>query len=184
MEGNTTIDADTHYTLSATLTKDPVAPGEEGKSEAEEMYSKSQPISIGDVIDAGDFEFTLLNVELTYELLPPNTSSVYTSYPAESGKVYVHVEASVKNTMQRDLRINELFKTSVIYDGKYPYTGFPIVNDGDNRFDWVGNYVAATPLETCRAHGLVECPVEVDESDNSLIVYIEMGGQTYQYVLR
>lgn len=183
-DGTKTVDADTLYTLTSGLTKDPVAPGEEGKSEAEELYEKATTISIGETIDAGDYEFTLLDVELTYEVLPPNTSSVYTSYPAESGKVYVHVEADVKNTMQRDLRISELFKTSVIYDGKYPYTGFPIVNDGDNRFDWVSSYVAATPLETCRAHGLVECPVEVDESDNALIVYLEMGGNTYKYVIR
>jgi hypothetical protein len=148
------------------------------------MAARAMPISLGETIYAGDYEFTLLDVELSYEVLPPNTSSAYVSYPAESGKVFVHVEADVKNTMQRDIRIEELFGVSVMYDGKYPYEGFAIVNDGDNQFDWVGSYVAATPLETCRAHGLVECPVEVDESGNSLIVYLEMGGETYQYILR
>ena len=109
---------------------------------------------------------------------------MYTSYPAESGKVYVHVDADVKNTMQRDLRIEELFKTTVLYDGKYNYTGFPIVTDGDNRFDWVSSYVAATPLETCLAHGLVECPVEVDESGKPITVFIEINGTVYEYNLR
>lgn len=183
-DGTTAVEADTLYTLTSGLTQEPVAPGEEGEATAEAMEEQAIPISIGETINTGDYEFTLLDVELTYEVLPPNTSSVYTSYPAESGKVYVHVEADVKNTMQRDIRISELFKTSVIYDGKYPYTGFAIVNDGDNRFDWVSSYVAATPLETCRAHGLVECPVEVDLSDNSLVVYLEMGGKTYKYVIR
>jgi len=182
--GNSTVETDNLYSLTSDLTSQPVAPGEEGAAAAEEMEAMAMPISIGDTIDTGDYIFTLLDVELTYEVLPPNTSSVYTSYPAESGKVFVHVEADVKNTMQRDIRIEELFGTSVIYDGKYPYEGFAIVNDGDNSFDWVSSYVAATPLETCRAHGLVECPVEVDESGNSLIVYLEMGDETYAYVLR
>ena len=179
MEGNQTVEVDNKYALSSSL----VIGGFVGDSEIP-SGNITTPISLGETIYGSDYEFTLKNVELTYELLPPNTSSVYTSYPAESGKVYVHVDADVKNTMQRDLRIDELFKTTVLYDGKYNYTGFPIVTDGDNRFDWVGSYVAATPLETCLAHGLVECPVEVDESGNPITVFIEINGTVYEYSLR
>ena len=179
MEGNQTVEVDNKYALSSSL----VIGGFVGDSEIP-SGNITTPISLGETIYGSDYEFTLKNVELTYELLPPNTSSVYTSYPAESGKVYVHVDADVKNTMQRDLRIEELFKTTVLYDGKYNYTGFPIVTDGDNRFDWVSSYVAATPLETCLAHGLVECPVEVDESGNPITVFIEISGTVYEYSLR
>ena len=179
MEGNSTVEVDNLYVLSSSLVIGEFL----GDSEIP-SGNVTTPISLGETIYGKDYEFTLKNVELTYELLPPNTSSVYTSYPAESGKVYVHVDADVKNTMQRDLRIEELFKTTVLYDGKYNYTGFPIVTDGDNRFDWVGSYVAATPLETCLAHGLVECPVEVDESGNPVTVFIEIDGTVYEYTLR
>ena len=179
MEGNQTVEVDNKYALSSTL----VIGGFVGDSEIP-SGNITPPISLGETIYGSDYEFTLKNVELTYELLPPNTSSVYTSYPAESGKVYVHVDADVKNTMQRDLRTEELFKTTVLYDGKYNYTGFPIVTDGDNRFDWVSSYVAATPLETCLAHGLVECPVEVDESGKPITVFIEINGTVYEYSLR
>ena len=140
-------------------------------------------ISMGETVYADGYEFTLKNVEMSYEVLPPNTSSVYSSYPAPSGKVYVHVEADVKNTMQRDIRIDELYTASALYDGAYPYEGFTIVND-DNRFDWVGSYVAATPLETVGTHSLIECPVEVDESGNSVIVTINIDGERYDYILR
>ena len=162
----------------------------EAEKEAQEAAGENPPqetaqtIGIGQTVETKDYIFTLRNVELTYEVLPPNTSSVYTSYTAESGKVFVHVEADVKNVMQRDLRIDELFKSSVLYDGKYPYAGFQIVNDGDNRFDWVGSYVAATPLETCKAHSIIECPAEVDESGKSVVVKLTIGDQVYEYVLR
>ena len=176
---NKTVKVDIRYSLTcSTLGSAPVM---ENGQPAEEAV---KTIAIGETIVTKDYEFTLRNVELTYEVLPPNTRSVYTSYVAESGKVYVHVEADVKNTMQRDIRIDELFTTSVLFDDKYPYGGFTVVNDGDNRFDWVGSYVAATPLETCRAHGLVECPVVVDESGASVIVRLVIGGETYEYVLR
>ena len=180
MEGNQSVEADHLYSLSSAA-GDAATAAASGGDTAEPA---AQPIAIGDLITTNDYEFTLKKVELSYEVLPPNTSSVYTSYPAESGKVFVHVEADVKNTMQRDLRLDELFTASVLYDGQYPYDGFTIVNDGDNSFDWVGSYTAATPLETCIAHALVECPVEVDTSGKSILVTLDLGGTQYEYVLR
>lgn len=180
MEGNQSVEADHLYSLSSAA-GDAATAAASGGDTAEPA---AQPIAIGDLITTNDYEFTLKKVELSYEVLPPNTSSVYTSYPAESGKVFVHVEADVKNTMQRDLRLDELFTASVLYDGQYPYDGFTIVNDGDNSFDWVGSYTAATPLETCIAHALVECPVEVDTSGKSILVTLDLGGTQYEYALR
>lgn len=178
MDGNQSVEADHLYSLSSAA-GDATAAGTAATAEP-----AAQPIAIGDLITTNDYEFTLKKVELSYEVLPPNTSSVYTSYPAESGKVSVHVEADVKNTMQRDLRIDELFTASVLYDGQYPYDGFTIVNDGDNSFDWVGSYTAATPLETCIAHAIVECPAEVDTSGKSILVTLDLGGAQYEYALR
>ena len=54
----------------------------------------------------------------------------------------------------------------------------------DNSFDWAGSYVAATPLETCKAHGIVECPAEVDTAGGSIVVSIELAGTVYEYTLR
>lgn len=147
------------------------------------MSSKVETISIGDVITTNDYELTLNNIDFTYELLPKNTSSVYRSYPAESGKVYIHVDADVKNTMQRNIRIEELFTASALYDGKYQYNGFTIVDD-DNSFEWVGSYSAATPLETCGAHSLIACPVEVETSGKPVTISLLIGKTTYEYTLR
>lgn len=179
-DGTKTVDTDNLYKLTGGTSSDSST---EGTTEAG-GESTAKTISIGDTITTDDYEFTLTNVELTYEVLPPNTSSVYSSYVAESGKVYVHVAADVKNIMQRDIRIDELFTTAALYDGKYSYDGFTVVNDGDNCFDWAGSYVAATPLETCKAHGIVECPVEVDTSEKSLVVCIKIGNSTYEYTIR
>lgn len=174
MDGTVTVDIDNLYSLTG---------GVESNNTDDKANSVKKTIAIGDTIVATDYEFTLSDVEFTYELLPSNTSSVYSSYPAESGKVYVHVAADVKNTMQRDIRIDELFTASAIYDGSYNYSGFTVVDD-DNRFDWVGSYVAATPLETCKAHSLIECPVEVDTSEKKVTVLIEIDGEQYEFVLR
>lgn len=178
-DGTKEVDYEQVYELTSGTAAGSAAP-----APAEPEPPAATPISIGETIVTDEMELTLTNVELTYEVLPPNTSSVYSRYAAESGKVFVHMEADVKNLMTRNISIEELFITSVMYDGKYPYTGFTVVNKGDNSFDWVGSYVAATPLETCKAHGIVECPAEVDTSGKSIVVSFEFGGTTYEYVLR
>ena len=138
----------------------------------------------GDTITTKDYEFTLDGVEFSHEVFPSDTSGYYYSYPADSGKVYIDVKAKVKNLMERDIRIDELYTCTATYDSKYSYTGFPIVDVG-SRFDWVDNYSAATPLSTADTHYLIECPEEVESSDKPLVVSISLAdGITYMYKIR
>ena len=186
VDGTETVDYENLYALTATLSgaaPQSSAASETAATETAATETAAQTITLGDTIIAADYEFTLTNVEFSYEVLPPNTSSVYTSYPADSGKDYVDVSADVKNTMERNIRMDELFTVSACYDGKYQYPGFTVVGD-DNQFIWASSYTAALPLETCKAHGLIECPVEVDTSGKSVVVTIEIDGVPYEYVLR
>lgn len=180
VDGTETVDYENLYALTATLDG---AAEESAASGTAAAATAAQTIALGETILGADYEFTLTNVTFSYEVLPPNTSSVYTSYPADSGKVYVDVSADVKNTMERNIRMDELFTVSACYDGKYQYPGFTVVGD-DNQFIWASSYTAALPLETCKAHGLIECPVEVDTSGKSVVVTIEIDGVPYEYVLR
>lgn len=146
--------------------------------------SNCKELSQGDVISTDDFDFTLNKVELTYELEPDNTSSVYTSYEAPDGKVYIHIDGYYYNKSKKDVCIRDLFTPSADYDNGYTYEGFAIVDRDDNSFSWVSSYVICTPLETCHYHGLIECPKVVDTSNASLIVYLKIGGETYAYTIR
>lgn len=137
-------------------------------------------VGIGDTITTENFEYTIENVEFTYEVLPPNTSSVYTSYPAAQGKVYLHMVGKLKNLMKRDIRIDETFSPTGIYGDGYVYDGFVIVDD-DNRFDWGSSYSAGAPLETSGVHVLIEMPDEVENSDENVLISLKTtDGGTYQ----
>ena len=153
-------------------------------SDSNSSDSEVKTIVLGDVIDTDDFTFTLNNVELTYELKPQNTSSVYTSYSADSGKVYIHVDGQYYNKAKRDICIRDLFVPTADYDNGYTYKGFAVTDKDDNSFTWASSYVVCTPLETCHYHGLIECPKVVDETEAPLVVYLEIGGDTYQYTVR
>lgn len=141
-------------------------------------------IILGETISTDSFDFTVNNVELTYELKPRNTSSVYVSYPAEEGKVYIHIDGEYLNKSKRDICIRDLPVPHADYNGGYCYEGFVVVDDGDNRFDWVSSYVVAEPLTTCHYHGLIECPVIVDETGDPLFITIDINGTTYRYDIR
>ena len=155
------------------------------EDQREMSASDAKPISIGQTIKTNDYEFTLNNIELTYELKPKNTSSFYTSYPAESGKVYIHIDGTYLNTSKRDICIRDLFVPKAEYDDGYKYDGFVVIDDGDTRFDWVSSYVACTPLTSCHYHGLIECPEIVDTSTKPLFVLLTMAdGITYRYDIR
>ena len=180
VDGTETVDYENLYALTATLDG---AAEESAASGTAAAATAAQTIALGETILGADYEFTLTNVTFSYEVLPPNTSSVYTSYPADSGKVYIDVSADLKNTMERNIRIDELFTVSACYDGKYQYPGFTVVGD-DNQFIWASSYTAALPLETCQAHGLIECPVEVDTSGKSVVVTIVIDVVSYEYALR
>lgn len=145
----------------------------------------AKTISLGQTISCKSGDFTLNNVEFTYELKPRNTNGVYTSYPAESGKVYLHVDGNYYNTSKRDTRIDELPSVEANYDNGYTYDGFTIVDDGDNSFDWGSIYVACKPLTDCHYHGLVELPEDFEEDNKPLFITIKMpDGALYRYDVR
>ena len=153
--------------------------------EAERVEAKDVVIvGIGDTITTESFEYKIENVELTYEVLPPNTSSVYTSYPAEQGKVYLHMNGKLKNLMKRDIRIEETFTPAAIYGDGYVYDGFVIVEE-DNSFDWNSSYSAGAPLETSGVHILVEMPDEIENTDDNILLSLKTtDGGTYQFNYR
>ncbi len=141
-------------------------------------------IKIGDRIKTKNLEFTLNNIELTYELKPKNTSSYYRSYPAEDGKVYVHVDGTYFNKSKKDVCIRDLFVPYATYNNEYNYGGFAVVDDGDTAFTWVNSYIVCTPLAECHYHGLIECPEIVDQTDDPLVVRFKIDGTTYQCKVR
>lgn len=176
-DGNMVAHTDNLYTITT-------AGESEVTASVEEPADSKKTIALGDVIETDDFTFTLNNVELTYEVKPQNTSSYYTSYPAESGKVYIHVDGSYYNKGKTDVHIRDLFTPTADYDNGCTYSGFVVTDEGDNRFTSFSADVVCTPLATCHYHGLIECPKVVDGAEAPLVVYFQIGADTYQYTIR
>ncbi len=155
------------------------------KKQTEEKAAKDKvsEVSIGDTIKDDRAEITINKIEFSYDVLPDDTSSFYTHYAAESGNVYIHIDTDVKNIQKQDLACDELMSVKVDYNNGYEYTGFPVPEDSSTGFTYA-NIVSIAPLSTQGVRFLVECPQEVEESQNSVKVTFTLSNKEYEYVIR
>lgn len=142
-----------------------------------------EKINIGDTIASDRVEITIRTIELSYEVYPRDTSGRYRYYPAESGKVYIHIDTDVKNIQKQNIVCDEIMNVTADYDDGYTYDSFAAPNDGDRGFTY-GNITSITPLETLGVSFLIECPQEVEEMDHPLFLIFEVDGLKFRHSIR
>lgn len=140
-------------------------------------------IEVGDVITTDKMEITIKKIELTYDVLPDDTSGVYTHYPAESGNVYIHIDTDVKNLQKQDLPCEDIMSVKADYNNGFAYDSMTVPEDSSTGFTYA-NITSIKPLETLGVRFLIECPQEVDETDNPLILYFSVDKQIFEHVIR
>ena len=142
-----------------------------------------QIVNAGDKITTDSMEINVNSVELTYDVLPDNTSGFYTHYEADAGKVYIAVDASVTNNAKQNLGCDQIGKIVANYSNGYTYHGFIVVKDSTTGFTYA-NITNIDPLETKEIKWLVECPEEVETSSDPLFLELTINGGKYKIVIR
>lgn len=151
---------------------------EENKEEkAEETIST---IQIGDTIKTDTVEITINNIEFSYDVLPDDTSSFYTHYPADSGNVYIHIDTDVKNLQKQNLGVEEIMMVVADYNDGYTYISNTIPEDSATGFTYA-NITSIKPLESLGVRFLIDCPQEVEETENSLNLTFMVDNKEYSY---
>lgn len=159
---------------------------EEAPSE-EELAQEKEAVEIvsGDTITSKNMEIIFNKIEFSYDVLPDDTSGMYTyaHYEAEKGNVYIHVDADVKNLAKQDLNCDEILEVMADYNNGYTYKSFAVVDDSTTGFKY-SNIASIKPLETGGIHFLVDCPKEVAETELPLLLKFEFDGIQYAYDMR
>lgn len=151
--------------------------------EEEKVEETISAIQIGDVITTDTAEITIKNIEFSYDVLPDDTSNFYTHYPANTGNVYIHIDTDVKNIQKQNLGVEEIMDVVADYNDGYTYNGSPIPEDSTTGFTYA-NITSIKPLESLGVRFLIECPQEVEESDNSLNLTFQVNDKEYSYKMR
>lgn len=163
-----------------------VEEAEVSESDTKETASVDESIGtiqIGDVITTDRVEITIKNIEFSYDVLPDDTSSMYTHYPANQGQVYIHIDTDVKNLQKQNLNADDIMTVEADYNNGYNYSAFPIPEDPTTGFTYA-NIVVINPLETRGVRFLIDCPQEVEESENPLSLIFAVDKEQFKYTIR
>jgi len=144
---------------------------------------KDTLVSIGETISTNSFEITIKSIELSYDVLPTTKNTFYTHYAADSGKVYIDISFDVKNIQKQNISCDNVISVKAEYDNEYTYSGFIVVEDDNLGFTY-SMISSIDPLETKSMRYLIDCPQEVEETNNPLILIFTIGNKTYKYVIR
>ena len=140
---------------------------------------EKEVVSIPDVC-----EFYIDHTNITDDVMPPAPDSFYSHYVAEDGKVYVDICIAYKNLSTGDRSADEIINGVLVYSGKYEYRGFSIIEE-NNRGDFTySNITSIAPLTTEYLHYLFEIPVEAAEDNGSLVILLDIEGNSYSVTVR
>ena len=149
----------------------------------ESIFTNSKEITIGETIITDTKEVTINSISFEKTILPKNTNGYYTYYESEEGKVYIYINSDIKNLEKEAVKADELLYVQVDYNNGFKYAGFSIVDDSKSGFTY-SNITQIDPLDTLGVHFLVDCPIEVQESDNPVIVNLDIDDTIYTYKLK
>lgn len=155
----------------------------ESEEETEVKEEASTTINIGDTITTENREVLINSIDFSYKVEPEDTSGYYNYYSADSGKVYIVMDADIKNLQKSDINCDKVMKVTADYNNGYSYSAFSIVEDKSLGFNY-SNINSISPLETMGMRYLIDCPEEVATSDAPLIITISIDGENYNYQMR
>lgn len=156
----------------------------ENSSQIEKQEEKVETVvNTGEKIVTDNMEILINSVEITFDVLPDDTSGFYTHYEADSGNVYISVDADVTNKAKQNLPCDEIGLIEADYNDGYKYSGFAIVKDSSTGFTYA-NITSISPLETKGIKWLIECPQQVDETDAPLFLTLKVDGNKFLYNIR
>lgn len=145
----------------------------------------TKTLSVQETVTVADScEFYVDYTDITADVMPPQPGSWYSHYEAENGKVYIDICVAYKNLATTDRNADEVLSATLIYGGKYQYTGFSMIEE-ENRSDFTySNITSIAPLSQEYLHYLFEVPAEVETSDGTLTVLLNVEGAKYSIVVR
>ncbi len=177
--------SETESTVAETLESQVETAKESETESSEEPVDDAQLINIGEQVTIDDIcDFSIESINITNDVMPPQPGNWYSHYEADAGKVYVDACFAYKNMTTGDVMADEVISGNLLYDGKYDYTGFPVI-EKDSRSDLTyANITSIAPLSTEYLHYLFEVPEEVQSSSSPIELKMVIGYKDYRVVVR
>lgn len=135
-------------------------------------------LALGELYATDDCEITFNSVTISAKCSVKTGSHSSTGKEATEGNTLIIIDASVKNIGTEELDTwsggDKMYAAYAMYNDKYKY-------EGESYF--IGEKSIA-PLAEKTQCLVIEIPTEVENAEEPLVVFVTVGGETYQYAVR
>lgn len=168
----------TDETQSAEVTE------EKGKVVKEEP--KTPTLNLNETVIIEDFaEITVTANNFGKTINPPNPGSFYTYYEnKEADQIYLDTVISIKSLLTSQKSADEMASVKIIYDNKYEYVSFSVIEDQGGADFTYTNITGIEPLQTGTLHYLASLPLSAETDGKPLKAVISINGDTYEQIIR
>lgn len=166
-------DSDNYQMMEVEISADRAAP--EGTQGSAPEAEPRPDLVLGQTYSTSDWEVTINNLYFTKKCSVSTGAHSSTVKEATEGNVLLVIDSSIKNltTEALDNWGTEFYTAYALYDGKYKYEDDFFVGEDE-----------IAPLATKTQCLPLEMPADLENASESLVVFITVGGQEYQYVVR
>ncbi len=135
-------------------------------------------ISVGETIKTANYEIHIKDVQITSEILPPDTSGQHNMYEAEDDEILVYVDADVKNLKTSFASRDGIYSATLFYSTGFAYKGQIIVLSDNAHFSYPALH-RITPLKKAFVGCMFVCPFELKDSGEPITIEFKVDGETY-----
>lgn len=148
--------------------------------------TKTPALNLNEVLVLEDFaEITVKSNTFGKVINPPSPGSFYSYYEnKEDDQIYLDTVISIKSLLTSAKSSDEFADVKIVYDNKYEYNSFSIIEDQGGADFTYTNITGIEPLQTGTIHFLSSVPVQVESDGKPLKAVITVNGETYEQIIR
>jgi len=145
-----------------------------------EQIVLDQPIT-----EEGFGNLTLTKTLFTGSVEPANRGSLYAANgTTNSDRIYLDTVFNFVNMATGTVEAKELLEAKIIYDNKYEYGSFMLIEHGRNTDLLDAVMVTINPQATETLHYVFELPPELENSSRPLVLTLSYNSTDYYYRIR
>ena len=128
---------------------------------------------------------SLSSTRFTGSVEPANKGSLYAvSGTKEPDRIYLDTEFIFESLSSQSMEAQKALQAKIIYDNKYEYDSFVLVERGNNTDLLDAGMVTIDPQATETLHHVFELPQDLENSNRSLVLLVNYNGKDYYYQIR
>lgn len=148
--------------------------------QAYEEFTAEQSIE-----NEGFGKLTLEKTSFTNSVEPANKGSLYAvNGTKEQDRVYLDAVFTFENTAADSVEAGQVLQATVIYDNKYVYDSFVLIEQGKNADLFDTSMIQIKPRATGKLHYAFELPQKLEKSSKPLVLIISFNSKDYYCQIR